>query len=235
MSAGFPRRKKRICRTKRTARLCLRDWAELLMSVHPVLVTVAVAVILSSGLIGALENRLRPVLQTVAQIQTKNAVTAVIEEAILSELERQGVGYPDLVRVNRGEDGTITSITTDMAAMNRLRSTLVEQLLSCVAQIDEEAIAIPMGSLIDSELMWGRGPTIKVRAFTVGSVSSEFRSEFLAAGLNQTLHKIWLELSVPTTILLPGIRMEVTADTRLCVAETVIVGKVPSYIQKAYG
>ena len=88
---------------------------------------------------------------------------------------------------------------------------------------------------MDSELLWGRGPTIKVRSFTVGSVTAEFESEFSTAGVNQTLHKIWLSVCVPTTILLPGQQIEVAVETKLCVAETVIVGKVPSYVQKAYG
>ena len=53
--------------------------------------------------------------------------------------------------------------------------------------------------------------------------------------VNQTLHKIWLSVCVPTTILLPGQQIEVAVQTKLCVAATVIVGKVPSYVQKAYG
>mgnify|MGYP000247180436 FL=1 len=34
-------------------------------------------------------------------------------------------------------------------------------------------------------------------------------------------------LSVPVTVLLPGGGEELTVDSRLCVAETVIVGQVP--------
>ena len=37
---------------------------------------------------------------------------------------------------------------------------------------------------------------------------------------------------MPMTLLLPGGEVEVTLDTRLCVAETVIVGQVPdTYLQ----
>jgi len=237
MSAGFPRRK---CGGRRRRRVQRRkiDWVAcraLFWEFHPAVLTLAVGLALSWILVGALEDRLRPVLLTAARMQTRNAVTAIAEEAILTELERQSLQYGDLVSVERGADGSITAITTDMAAMNRLRGALVEVMLENVAQIDEEAIAIPVGSLIDSELIWGRGPTIKVKSFTIGTVSAEFRSEFISAGVNQTLHKIWIDLSVPTTILLPGTQLEVCVGTGLCVAETVIVGKVPSYVQKTYG
>ena len=236
MSADVHRR--RMIRRRRRIGDYRRAWSTcrgLIWKIHPSVLTLAVAILLSCVLIGALEDRLRPVLLTAAKIQTQNTVTAIAERAIMSELERQSIQYLNLVRVERDSDGSITAITTDMTAMNQLRGTLVDVLLEHVSTIDEEAIAIPVGSLIDSELIWGRGPTIKVRSFTIGTVSAEFKSEFTSAGINQTLHKIWLDLSVPTTILLPGIQLEVSVDTMLCVAETVIVGKVPSYLQKAYG
>ena len=236
MSADVHRR--RSIRRKRRIRKYRCDWSayrEILWTVHPAILTFSVGIILSCALIGVLEDRLRPVLLTAARMQTQNTVTAIAEQAIMSELERQAIQYLDLVHVERDSDGSITAITTDMTAMNQLRGTLVDVLLEHVSVIDEEAIAIPVGSLIDSELIWGRGPTIKVRSFTIGTVSAEFKSEFISAGINQTLHKIWLDLSVPTAILLPGTQLEVSVDTMLCVAETVIVGKVPSYLQKAYG
>lgn len=235
MSAGFRRQGRRRRNISCRYRLPLQAWMNLLWEIYPVLLSGIVAVALASNLVQVLEDRLRPVLLVAARAQTKNAVTVVLEDAILSELERQDLRYSDLVTVERDEGGAVTAITTDMANMNRLRSELVETLLPCVMEIDETAIAIPLGSLIDSELLWGRGPTIKVQSFTIGSVSAEFESEFISAGVNQTLHKIWLSVCVPTTILLPGNQMEVDVDTRLCVAETVIVGKVPSYVQKAYG
>lgn len=233
MAAGFLRRRRRV-RCRRRRRSHIGEWSTLFWEFYPTVLTLMVAVVSAASLIHILEEQLRPVLLTAAQIQTKNSVTAVLEQTIRSELERQDVDYSDLVRVERGENGTVTAITTDMTEMNRLRSALMEKLLEDIASLDETAIAIPLGSLVDSELLWGRGPTIKVRSFTVGSVEAEFESEFSSAGVNQTMHRIWLSVAVPAAILLPGNQMEVTVATRLCVAETVIVGEVPSYVQKAY-
>jgi len=235
MSAGFMRRRNVRRRRHRNNRDRLSVWVEVLWQVHPTVLMVIVALIFSCTLIEVMETRLQPVLMTAARMQTINEVTAIVEGAILSELDRREIGYSDLVCVERDAGGSITAITTDMAEMNRLRSSLVEVMLEHVSRIDDAAIAIPVGSLVDSELLWGRGPTIKVRSFSVGTVSAEYRSEFSAAGVNQTLHKICLELSVPVTVLLPGTQMDVPVVTSMCVAETVIVGKVPSYIQKAYG
>lgn len=228
-------RKKHQTRNRYRRRRQFRIWKELFWEYYPTVLTLLVAATLGIALIHILEERLRPVLLTAAQLQTKNAVTVVLEQAILSELERRDVNYADLVQIERGVDGSITAITTDMTEMNRLRSALMENLLSSVAEIDETDISVPLGSLVDSEILWGRGPTIKVQSFTVGNVEAEFESAFSSAGVNQTMHQIWLRVSVPMATLLPGNQLEVSVDTKLCVAETVIVGKVPSYIQKAYG
>ena len=84
-----------------------------------------------------------------------------------------------------------------------------------------------MGSLLPFEPTWARGPELHLRALALGTASAEFESEFTSAGINQTRHRLWLVLSVPVTVLLPGGGEELTVDSRLCVAETVIVGQVP--------
>ena len=88
-------------------------------------------------------------------------------------------------------------------------------------------IQIPLGSLVDLDLLWGLGPTMKVHAMTVGTVEGAFQSQFSSAGVNQTLHKIDLELAVPLTLMLPGGAVEAVCETQIPIAETVIVGQVP--------
>ena len=112
--------------------------------------------------------------------------------------------------------------------MNLLRAELTDTILEALEGVDVSSIHLPMGSLLDFEPLWAKGPDLQVRAMTVGTVSAEFDSEFSSAGVNQTVHRIWLEVVVPMTVLLPGDELEVTVQTRLPLAETVIVGQVPN-------
>lgn len=198
----------------------------------PVLLTLTAAVMVSTGIIGLLQVRLRPVLVELARTQTQNAMAAVLERTVAEDLVHRNISYSDLVSIQREDSGAITDLTTDMAALNLLRAELVSQVLEALEQTDQSTIRIPLGSLFGSELLWARGPAIRARVLSAGTVSAEFESEFSSAGVNQTMHRIWLELSVPMTVLLPGGRTEAGVDTRLCVAETVIVGQVPdTYLQ----
>lgn len=182
---------------------------------------------LAAAIIGTLEGRLRPVVQAAAQAEAVNRLTAVVDGAIHRDLIQRGVSYTDLVTIQRDDGGAIQAMTTDMASMNLLRAELIEQVLVALDGVDVDTIRIPLGSLFDSELLWARGPELKVRSMSVGSVSAEFESDFTSSGINQTLHRIYLQVHVPLKLMLPGGGVETAVDSRLCVAETVVVGAVP--------
>ena len=172
------------------------------------------------------ERALRPVLAAAARYQVRSQVTAAVEQWAARDLQERGVDYSDFVTITRNEAGEITALSADMARLNLLRAELSAHLLERLEDSQLE-LTVPVGSLLPIEPTWARGPELHLRARALGTASAEFESEFTSAGINQTRHRLWLELSVPVTVLLPGGGEELTVDSRLCVAETVIVGQVP--------
>lgn len=197
------------------------------LKIPPALITFAVALIVAASVIALLEHKLRPVVAEIAAAQAQNTMTAVIENAVTADLAARQVGYSDLIVIQRDERGVITALTTDMAQMNLLRAELTSAILEALEEVNISNIQVPLGSLFDLEPLWAKGPALKARAMTVGTVRAEFDSQLTSAGVNQTLHRIWMEINVPMTLLLPGGEVETALHTRLCVAETVIVGQVP--------
>ena len=172
------------------------------------------------------EHALRPVLSAAARYQVRSQVTAAVEQWAARDLQERGVDYSDFVTITRNDAGEITALSADMAELNLLRAELSAHLLERLENSQLE-LTVPVGSLLPFEPTWARGPELHLRALALGTASAEFESEFTSAGINQTRHRLWLELSVPVTVLLPGGGEELTVDSRLCVAETVIVGRVP--------
>lgn len=198
------------------------------------LLTLMTAMLLAGGIVSLFGLRIRPLVATAARAQAENTVNRMVEEAVFIDLQQRGVGYSDFVTIQRDNSGAIIALTTDMAAMNRLRGRLLECVLEKLDGIQMSDIQIPLSSLLDLDFLWATGPKLKIRSMSVGTVSAEFESEFQDAGVNQTIHRIWLQVTVPLKLILPGERLETQVDTRLCVAETVIVGQVPdAYLQKA--
>lgn len=172
-------------------------------------------------MVEGLELRLRPVALALTEAQLQNRVTAVVEETLSSQPEAAS-----LLTVQRGSDGRVLSGTADMAAANRLRSQVAAALLA-EFQSQTHTVTIPAGSLLGADALWARGPALHVQVLSAGTISTRLRSELHSAGINQTLYRLWLEVSVPLTVLLPGQRAETAAETQLCLAEAVIVGQVP--------
>lgn len=194
---------------------------------HPVRNTALVTLLLAAGmavtLISLLEFRLRPVVEQLAARQVNNHVTAQLNAA-LSQLMTEN---RNLVEIQRGVDGEILAVSGNMERINQIRGQVVQTALDTVAAIDVHTLGVPIGSLFDFDLLWAKGPVIEVHSLVAGTVSTQVRSEFQSAGINQTLHRVLLDVEVPLTVLLPGSRGHTVAQITVCAAETVIVGKVP--------
>jgi len=192
----------------------------------PALLTFVVAAAVAWSLISMLEIRLRPFLRDTAQYQIKNKVVSLLEH----EITREMTSYSSFIRVQRDDDGRITSLTTDTASLNLLRADLVSGVMDALSEMDRIEISVPLGSLVDSELIWGKGPEVNVRSIVLGTIMAEFQSSLSSAGVNQTLHRLWLEIELPVRLFLPGGPVDLSIETSLTVAETVIVGEIPNYI-----
>lgn len=78
------------------------------------------------------------------------------------------------------------------------------------------------------KILSGRGPSIPIKMSTIGNVETELVSQFSHAGINQTLHRIYLNVNCKVTILTPFDTIEENITNQVLIAEAVIVGEVPS-------
>lgn len=170
-----------------------------------------------------LNARLRPILFELAVMQTSNHITAAIDHAV----SEQAVSYNDLVSLQRSEEGNIIAVTSNMAQANVLRAQLLEIALESLDGLETMEFSVPLGTVYDWELLSARGPEVGVRVLYTGTASAEFENSFTSAGINQTCHQIVFCIKTDISVLLPGRQEKTTVYTRVCVAETIIVGKVP--------
>ena len=88
-------------------------------------------------------------------------------------------------------------------------------------------VRIPLGSLSGSALLSGKGPDVRVKLAVSQKITCAVRGDFTESGINQTLHRVFLRVTVEVCALLPGAVQTFSVPTDICVAETVIIGKVP--------
>ena len=75
--------------------------------------------------------------------------------------------------------------------------------------------------------MAGRGPDIPLQVVPASFVESTIVDSLETAGINQTQHRIFIRFTVEMSAILPGYSTEVIVENEVCVAQTLIVGKVP--------
>ena len=187
-------------------------------------------------LAAVLHVRVTPLVQELAQAKITDAASGVINRAVNQQIQQGDIQYENLVTLQRDNEGNITALTTNMREMNRLKTELLTLLDDEIYSIEDDAISIPVGNLTGVQLLGGRGPEIPVKIVAVSSSDADFQGEFLDAGINQTIHRIMMDVSLELIILLPSGTITDRVTTEVCVAETVLLGPVPnSYAYLAPG
>lgn len=178
--------------------------------------------------IGALlRTRVNPLTEEMALAQISDVASNVINEAVNEEITEGNIQYEDLVTLQTDTAGNISALTTNMRQMNLLKSQILLLLDEKIHEVDEDEVGIPSGNLTGMQLLSGRGPHIPVKIISVANSDANFDGEFSDAGINQTHHKIMLTVAMDLVVLLPSGTVTEHVETDVCVAETVLLGRVP--------
>ncbi len=170
---------------------------------------------------------LGPAISSAAELQVRNMITKSINQAVAEEM-LSGEISGQLIQVQTGADGMIQA---DTIAMNRMAASLTGRIQERITSLGEESIAIPFGSVFGSQLLSQIGPKLKLKVVPIGAAEVGFKTEFESSGINQTRHRIYLEVSSTARILAPFSLAKIQTSDVILVAETVIVGDVPqSYV-----
>ena len=187
--------------------------------------TVIFTLLLALTVAGVLH--MKPVVVDLATARTSNAVNRIVVAAVNDAVDSGRIDYEQLVDFDKDAEGHVTALRSNMAAFNRLQASIADDILQRMAEVSSTDLAIPIGTLTGSPLLAGRGPCLRVRMQSVGTATARFDNQFSSAGINQTRHRIILDVDVHVSILLPGLTTYTKVSNEISVAETVIVGGVP--------
>ena len=175
-----------------------------------------------------LRSRYRDVIRDLAETQVKNTTSDLTNDAIAKQIAEGVIQYDRIVYFEKDLDGRITALKTNMSEINRLKTDILNLINDEILALDTSDIGIPLGSLFLPELFSGKGPAIPVHILSIRNSDAVFASNFSQAGINQTLHQLTMLVSVDVAVLVLGQTSSFTVNSEVVVAETVIVGDVPS-------
>jgi len=186
-------------------------------------------VLLVTALLGL--RNLQPILTEMATATSRDIVTQAINDAINRRLSDGTLSYDSLITLEKDDSGAITALTTDMAKINTLQAEITNEVIDAVSEMGSARLRVPLGNIIGGSWLSGRGPGIPFKVVSLATSSAKFENAFESAGINQTKHKILIDVTVDVSILMPGKTTKTQVQSQVLVAETVIVGDVPnSYV-----
>lgn len=188
-------------------------------------------VLLGAGLLIAgtlMTLRLTPEITELALATATDDITLAVN-GVVAELTDEGeLEYGSLVTLERDGTGAVTALIANSAKINALQSKATSMIVRRFADEDMTRVSIPVGNLLGGTLLSGRGPRLKLDILSVTNVVTSFRNDFTSAGINQTRHRIIMDVEVTLEVMLGNERGTDTVNTEVNVAETVIVGAVPN-------
>ena len=191
------------------------------------LLPVVVGLVLALAVIRWFDAALRPQLIALAETQIQNRMAGIADRAVTQALIQEGTQQGEMIHMQSQQLGNAVAISVDTPRLNLLRTSILDCVILQVESLDSHSLGVPIGALTGFDLLSSFGPQMPVQVFSVASAQGIFRNEFSSAGINQTLHRIMMDVTITARLLLPGGIVETELSTPVCVAETLIIGQVP--------
>lgn len=175
----------------------------------------------------AADSQLRPLIKTVARDRAISTSTLKINQTVSNILSEMDISYEDIIEISTDAEGRITAVNSNMVAINSIKFEITARVQQAISNYEQQAVKIPIGTLLGNDFFIGRGPNITVYLDISNNITTVILSEFDEAGINQTHHRVMLEISTKVSALIPWYNTHTEIKTDFMLAETVIVGEVP--------
>ncbi len=166
---------------------------------------------------------LRPKLLDYAENYVQYQATSYMEQAVA----QCAVDMGEIGRTHTDDTGAVRSLVTDAAAVNAVRTRIVQQIYDNIGALETAHTAVPVGTLIDPQYLAGLGPELPFGVTALGQVTAVVDSDFTASGINQTIYELTIRVTADFGIRTLGKSKKVTISAEYPLEETIIVGDVP--------
>lgn len=171
-------------------------------------------------------DAISPIFNALCEDKAKSIATIISNNEATNVMKDHT--YDELFTIEKDNDGNITMIKSNVIPINEIISDVAVKIQNSINERGKENIKITIGSFTGSKLLSGRGPGIPIKISSIGNVETDLRSEFSAQGINQTLHRVYLQVDCEVSILTPYNTISEKVSNQVLLIENVIVGKIPN-------
>lgn len=190
------------------------------------LILVLIVVFVLTTILLYFNKVVNPIILSITESKVTSLSTKAVNSAVSEVLVENNL-YEELVTICTNEAGDVVMIQANSILINKLSRDLARASQTKLETIGTQGISIPMGSFTGMPIFIGRGPEVRLKIMPIGAIQCSFLSEFVQAGINQTNHKIYVNLTSTLNVILPVSNKQIVSNTQLLICENIIVGKIP--------
>lgn len=139
----------------------------------------------------------------------------------------KGYTYNSLIKIEKDVNGKISFIESDSVKMNEVVSQIVSNIQKEFDKIPRITVFVNMGSVSGISILENYSPEFNIELESAGSINANIRTEFKSVGINQTQHKVYLDIDTRVGILTPFATFGKDINSDVLLTEAIIVGEVP--------
>lgn len=189
--------------------------------------TIIFIVVIFNIIVMFFDKRVMPSVTEIAMIMAKTQTLNIINEKSVDILS-QNFKYDEMIKIEKDTQGNIILLQADTVKLNYIAAKLSTECNKELSDMKNSTIRVPLGWITDKSAFYSLGPKITIQLEPIGNVITSYESKFESAGINQTRHKIYLNVSAKIKLKLPLMNQDVEVNTQVPVSDTIIVGKIPN-------
>ncbi|ADG82964.1 sporulation protein YunB [Thermincola potens] len=202
---------------------------------NPLVVVLGCIIVSLLTTFAIVEKNLRPTIQAISKAQAEQIAVESIQDAV-NEKVAKVVEYKDLIFVRTDSRGRVVLMQPNTVKINSLAADTTLEVQKALKKLEGKVFKIPLGQTLGSQLLASYGPKIKVTIVPIGTVKVIVEDKFEQAGINQTRHRLYLNIFSKVKIVIPLVSDSVEVSSQVPIAETIIVGEVPgTYLNLTLG
>ncbi|NOW05941.1 sporulation protein YunB [Clostridium beijerinckii] len=191
------------------------------------IVLIIVIIVILNITVVFFDQRVMPSVTEIATIMAKSQTLDIINKKSVDILSKD-FKYDEMVKIEKDNQGNIILIQADTGKLNYIAAELSTECNKELSDMKNTAIKVPLGWMSDKSAFYNIGPKISVEIEPIGNISTSYESKFESAGINQTRHKIYLNVTAKIRLRLPLRNQDAEVSTQVPVSDTIIVGKIPN-------
>lgn len=195
---------------------------------HPKIILVIITIcVLFNTILYFFDKNILPAVLSIGEEKLRREATTIINETAL-DIYSKDFNYNDMIITEKDNDGNITMLRADTVKLNYLSAKLVLASNDKIGELEEIGLKVPMGYVTKNLIFYNLGPKVDIKMTQIGNITSNYESVFESAGINQTRHKIYLNVNMKMKLIVPLNSRDVEITSQIPISETIIVGKIPN-------